>query len=69
MQHRTSLEADLRAIEAINQQDMQFALANDSDKMMSQWADDIVLPSAGLGRSCVGAKRSPKAFGEWRVLK
>jgi uncharacterized protein (TIGR02246 family) len=43
MQRRTSLEADLRAIEAINQRDMQFALANDSDKMMSQWADDIVL--------------------------
>src|ERR1051325_10150631 len=37
------LEADLRAIEAINERDVQFALANDSDNMMSQWADDIVL--------------------------
>ena len=43
MQSRTSHEADLRAIEAINQRDIQFALANDSDKMMSQWTDDIVL--------------------------
>lgn len=43
MRSRTTHEADLRAIEAINQQDMQFALANDPDKMMSQWADDIVL--------------------------
>jgi uncharacterized protein (TIGR02246 family) len=43
MQRPTSLEADLRAIEAINERDMQFALANDSDKMMSQWADDIVV--------------------------
>ena len=48
MQSRTSREADLRAIEAINRRDMQFALANDSDKMMSQWTDDIVLlPPAG----------------------
>jgi uncharacterized protein (TIGR02246 family) len=43
MQPRTSREDDLRAIEAISQRDMQFALANDPDKMMSQWADDIVL--------------------------
>jgi uncharacterized protein (TIGR02246 family) len=43
MQRRTSLDDDLRALETINQQDMQFALANDADKMMSQWADDIVL--------------------------
>ena len=43
MQGPTSLEADLNAIEAINERDMQFALANDVDKMMSQWADDIVL--------------------------
>jgi uncharacterized protein (TIGR02246 family) len=43
MQPRTSREDDLRAIEAISQRDMQFALANDPDRMMSQWADDIVL--------------------------
>jgi uncharacterized protein (TIGR02246 family) len=43
MQRSTSLEADVRAIEAINERDMQFAVANDPDKMMSQWADDIVL--------------------------
>jgi uncharacterized protein (TIGR02246 family) len=43
-----SMENDLRAIEAINQRDMQFALAGDKAMMMSQWADDIVLlPPAG----------------------
>jgi len=35
----SSLENDLRAIEAINQRDVQFALANDAG-MMSQWMDD-----------------------------
>jgi uncharacterized protein (TIGR02246 family) len=39
----SSLEADLHAIELINQRDVQFALANDAGAMMSQWADDIVL--------------------------
>ena len=52
-----SLENDLRAIEAINQQDMQFALAGDAEKMMSQWTDDFVLlPPAGpimRGRSVI----------------
>jgi uncharacterized protein (TIGR02246 family) len=42
------MENDLRAIEAINQRDVQFALANDSARMMSQWTDDFVLlPAAG----------------------
>jgi len=63
MQHRTSLEADLRAIEAINQQDMQLALANDSDKMMSQWADDIVLPSAGWADHAWAQSDRPKLSG------
>ena len=43
MQHHTSHEDDLRAIDAISQRDMQFALENDANKMMSQWTDDIVL--------------------------
>jgi uncharacterized protein (TIGR02246 family) len=44
----SSLEADLRAIELINQRDVQFALANDAAAMMSQWTDDFVLlPAAG----------------------
>src|SRR5829696_1662160 len=44
----SSLENDLRAIEAINQRDVQFALANDAALMMSQWTDDFVLlPAAG----------------------
>src|SRR5688572_16049286 len=54
----SNLEAELRAIEAVNQQDVQFALANNSDGMMSQWTDDIVLlPAAGpimRGRSAIG---------------
>jgi uncharacterized protein (TIGR02246 family) len=61
MQSRTSSESDLRAIEAINQRDMQFALANDSDKMMSQWTDDIVLlqPAGPIMR---GRKAIAQAF-------
>ena len=38
-----SEENDLRAIEAINQRDVQGALANDAEMMMSQWTDDFVL--------------------------
>ena len=53
----SSLENDLRAIEAINQRDVQFALANDAAMMMSQWTDDFVLlPAAGpimRGRSAI----------------
>ena len=52
-----SLENDLRAIEAVNQRDVQFALANDAALMMSQWTDDFVLlPPAGpimRGRSVI----------------
>jgi uncharacterized protein (TIGR02246 family) len=43
MSHVSSLENDLRAIETINQQDVQFGRAGDKAKMMSQWTDDIVL--------------------------
>jgi len=48
----SSLEKDLRAIEAVNQRDVQFALANDADLMMSQWTDDIVVlqPAAPIMR-------------------
>ena len=42
-----SLERDLRAIDDVNTRDVQFALANDADRMMSQWTDDIVLLQAG----------------------
>jgi ketosteroid isomerase-like protein len=38
-----SLEDDLRAIAALNDRDVEFALAGDPTAMMSQWADDIVL--------------------------
>jgi uncharacterized protein (TIGR02246 family) len=57
MPSRPALEEDLRAIEAINQQDVQFALANDAARMMSQWTDDIVLLQPGApilrGRSTI----------------
>jgi uncharacterized protein (TIGR02246 family) len=57
MSDKSSVENDLRAIETINQRDVQFALANDSAKMMSQWTDDFVLlPPAGpimRGRSVI----------------
>ena len=43
MSDLSSLENDLRAIEAINQRDVQFALAGDASMMMSQWTDDFVL--------------------------
>ena len=38
-----SEENDLRAIEAVNQRDVQGALASDPEMMMSQWTDDFVL--------------------------
>jgi uncharacterized protein (TIGR02246 family) len=57
MSHVYSLENDLRAIDEINQRDVQFALASDAAMMMSQWTDDFVLlPAAGpimRGRSAI----------------
>jgi len=56
----SSLEKDLRAINAVNARDVQFALANDADQMMSQWADDIVLLQPGApimrGRAAIAEK-------------
>ena len=43
----SSVENDLRAIDVVNRRDVQFALANDADMMMSQWTDDIVLLQQG----------------------
>jgi uncharacterized protein (TIGR02246 family) len=52
-----SLDNDLRAIEALNQRDVQFALSGDAAAMMSQWTDDFVLlpPAAPIlrGRSVI----------------
>jgi uncharacterized protein (TIGR02246 family) len=39
----SSVENDLRAIAAINQEDIQAALANDTGRMMAQWTEDFVL--------------------------
>jgi uncharacterized protein (TIGR02246 family) len=48
MSDSESIKDDVRAIEALNRQDVQFALAGDKTKMMSQWTDDFVLlPPAG----------------------
>jgi len=43
MSETSSIENDLRAIEALNQRDVQAALAGDAATMMSQWTDDFVL--------------------------
>lgn len=57
MTDQSSLQNDLRAIEAINQRDVQFALAGNTAGMTSQWADDIVLlqPDGAIvrGRSTI----------------
>jgi ketosteroid isomerase-like protein len=47
MPERPSPDADLRAIEALNQQDVTAALANDIDTIVTQWTDDFVVLSAG----------------------
>lgn len=48
MQQSGSVDEDLRAIESLNQRDVQAALASDLDLMMSQWSDDFtILPPGG----------------------
>ena len=59
MRTESNLDADRRAIEALNQHDVKAALANDVDAIVSQWTDDfVVLPAAGpivRGRSANAA--------------
>jgi uncharacterized protein (TIGR02246 family) len=43
MSELSSVENALRAIDAVNQRDVQAALASDTAAMMSQWTDDFVL--------------------------
>ena len=46
--HTPSLDADRRAIEALNEQDQRAALAGDVDTIASQWSEEFtVLPAAG----------------------
>jgi ketosteroid isomerase-like protein len=61
MSEMSSLERDLRAIDAVNTRDVEFALANDADMMMSQWTEDVVLlqPGAPIMR---GRAAIAKAF-------
>ena len=47
MSHVSSLDDDLGAIAILNHRDVDFALANDADLMMSQWTDDIILLQPG----------------------
>jgi ketosteroid isomerase-like protein len=54
-----NLEADRRAIEALNDHDVKAALANNVEAIVSQWTDDfVVIPAAGpivRGRSANAA--------------
>ena len=67
----SNLEADRRAIEALNQHDVKAVLTSDVEAIVSQWSDDfVVLPPAGpivRGRSANAAmveqgKEQLKAF-------
>jgi ketosteroid isomerase-like protein len=59
MKPETNLEADRRAIQALNQHDVEAVLASDNDAIVSQWTDDfVVIPPAGpiiRGRSANAA--------------
>jgi ketosteroid isomerase-like protein len=48
MSASTSVESDLRAIEMLNQHDIDAVMASDTAAIISQWTDDfVVLPPAG----------------------
>ena len=59
MKPQPNLDADRRAIAALNQHDVKAALARDTDAIVSQWTDDFVLiPPTGpivRGRSANAA--------------
>jgi ketosteroid isomerase-like protein len=59
MPSESHLEADRRAIEALNRHDVNAVLASDVEAIVSQWTDDfVVIPSAGpivRGRSANAA--------------
>src|SRR5262245_66312257 len=46
MPHPTSFEDDVRAIEALNQHDVDAVMASDTRAITSQWTDDFVVLSA-----------------------
>ena len=63
------LEADLRAIEALNQHDIDAVMSSDVDALISQWTDDFVL--IGAGASCVTAMLTPSSWSprdRWPVV-
>ncbi len=59
MKPQPNLEADRRAIEALNEHDVKAALTSDTDAIVSQWTDDfVVIPPVGpilRGRSANAA--------------
>ena len=51
MQSQHNLEADIQAIQALNQHDINASMAMDVDAIVSQWTDDFVtLSSAAIVR-------------------
>ena len=59
MTDMSSVQNDLRSIEAVNRRDVEAALAGDAAMMMSQWTDDFVLlaPAGPImrGRTTIAA--------------
>ena len=56
------LEEDIRAIEALNQHDVDAVLSSDVDALISQWTDDFVLITQGAivrGRGANAALMEP----------
>ena len=62
-----SVDNDLGAIEAINQRDVEAALAGDTASMMSQWTDDFVLlqPAGPILREGAARSQSIPRSGEF----
>jgi ketosteroid isomerase-like protein len=75
MQSQHNLEADLRAIQALNEHDVKATLALDIDAIISQWTDDfVVLQSAGpisRGRStnAAAAKQSMEQMKAFKPIE
>ena len=68
MSHLSSVENDLRAIEVINQRDVQFALAGDQAMMMSSSGrhDFVLLPPAG---PILRGRSDAQPDGSWKMYR
>ena len=75
MQSQHNLEADVRAIQALNEHDVKATMAMDVDASISQWTDDfVVLQAAGpisRGRStnAAAAKQSMEQMKSFKPLE